>query len=1719
MNISENNLSRKICAIILIIALTISDFLFVGQSLVSYAIDAIQTNSSNVEFSAYFFNSDGEKVTSSEKVIGEEEFLYVDIAVKNEGYFTGIITLENNNFNLKQDLSNGISKISGNEVYLNQITAGSTATIKLEVEPINNTVVNKDTLNCETKVKLGGEYVNSKNIKRTKKVTINGETNVNLTWVSSKSIKNELNTSILSNDIYTINEEEKRVVQIFVENNITNNSYPVKNSEITLSVPENTESVMVTAKSTDATNSFINFTQEENCQINRENIKITIANQDENNISWDKNAKDVFVVTYIFDKNIDVSKLNFSASSIVETYDDKQLSSEEKNVHIKENTDGIVSYNIILDEEAIYKGKLYTGEERDFKEIVSLNVDLLNVVNNITLNLNSSKYVAGDIEENANIIYKETKISKNEFINLFGEEGYINIKDENGVVVANINKDAEEEEGYFVVKYINNPTKSINIETSNPTAINKLNIENVKTILNSGYTREIINELKGIKESISVKYNEKEDKNIEKSIELKNTTSEASIEVSPKVLNATEKNENVEFRVVLHNNNEKYDLFKNPVVKINLPEQVEKVDVSSDNVSLLYGNGLEIKGAKKYKDEDGKIVLEINMEGIQNSYNEETIEGTTLILNADIELNKLSVNGKENIKLNYTNEFASSYKNNGEQNAKVKIISENRVITTNSINELNIETIGDEENKQVYLNDENKIEEATIDINIINNEVSAISDVKILGRFPTKESDNLGLTLRTAIDLNTTVSNVKVYYSDNENATSNVQESANNWSEEAINSSKSYLIVADHMVIGDRINAKYKVNIPEKLKANLDSEESYSVAYKVDSTGEIKTVNATNIKLSTGTGAEIEGTLKAYVGGEEIKSGDTVYTGEIIKYELILKNTGSEAAKNVNIEAVIPEGASAIKYVKSSEHIDKDDIAGKEEPMVNVEEDTYENTEEDDYIVEGEGESLPGIIDYFKEVKTTNNKLNTTIESMEVNKEKILNFEIRLNDNIANKDITSLVNLSYLANEKNQTIKNKETNKITNKIEKAELEMAMFLVSRPETEDLEVNHDYYYKLKIKNTSEKTLSNTQIKVVTEGGLQFNEAFYEDGDNYIEENEHTFTIKKFKNGETKNIYIEVKTDKNSDKGNINVTVNDIYKSNIVTENIVNKNSHISVDINSPTNGKVVKDGEKIIYNTTIKNDGNVPIDSIVLKQDFSSYLNILKATINGKDMEYYLIFDQENTEDSSNDIYAIGHSYDESLEVGNTIQISIEAEVDPYLAHEKDMNLTSKMNVQAGTMDFETDIVNHVLNAQETRKVQIANDNKNIESKNNSVDVKKESVATENKTESNNDSIKEDENIEKNVETKNNSVDVKNVSVSTKNKSENNNNSTKEDANNEIIENTYSISGTAWLDENEDGKRDSQENKLDGVKVKLLNVKDKSFTESVETKNGFYQISNLKSGKYIALFEFDEEKYILTKYKENGVSNAKNSDVEKGTMKLNGQKYQIYSTDYLEIKEKNLVNIDIGLLENKIFDFSLSKTISKITVSNTAGTVVKDYNNSTLAKAEIKPEYMAGSKISIEYKLKVKNEGELAGYVKQITDYKPQDLNFDASLNKDWYQSGENLYCTSLANTKIEPGETKEITLILTKLMTETNTGLTNNTAEITEVFNSRGALDIDSTPGNKNIKEDDLAQANVIISVTQGGAVRYVSLTFSIIATIVVCAYFTGRKILKDNIKF
>ena len=108
----------------------------------------------------------------------------------------------------------------------------------------------------------------------------------------------------------------------------------------------------------------------------------------------------------------------------------------------------------------------------------------------------------------------------------------------------------------------------------------------------------------------------------------------------------------------------------------------------------------------------------------------------------------------------------------------------------------------------------------------------------------------------------------------------------------------------------------------------------------------------------------------------------------------------------------------------------------------------------------------------------------------------------------------------------------------------------------------------------------------------------------------------------------------------------------------------------------------------------------------------------------------------------------------------------------------------------------------------------------------------------------------------------------------------------------------------------------------------------------------------------------------------------------------------------------------------------------------------------------------------------------------------------------------LYNTSLENTVINPGESKEVTLILTFSITDKNIStIINNNAEIYESYNEQGIADIDSTEANKIETEDDMSNADIVLGVVTGKIVLYSTLILSIIFIIVIGAFLIQRNVL------
>ena len=344
-----------------------------------------------------------------------------------------------------------------------------------------------------------------------------------------------------------------------------------------------------------------------------------------------------------------------------------------------------------------------------------------------------------------------------------------------------------------------------------------------------------------------------------------------------------------------------------------------------------------------------------------------------------------------------------------------------------------------------------------------------------------------------------------------------------------------------------------------------------------------------------------------------------------------------------------------------------------------------------------------------------------------------------------------------------------------------------------------------------------------------------------------------------------------------------------------------------------------------------------------------------------------------------------------------------------------------------------------------------------------------------------------------------------------------------------EKKYKITGTAWIDSNKDGKRDTEEEVLADVSVMLLNKKDNSIVKDTNTNKekktktdskGKYEFSNLPKGEYIVIFLYDASRYSLTEYQAKGVDSGLNSDAISINMTIDGKRTIAGTTDAIKIVNDNARDVDIGLYSSEKFDLRLDKYVSKITLTTpTIGTKTYTYNDSNIAKVEVLGKNLGKSSVVIEYKIVVTNEGAVDGYAKKIVDYLPAGVGFNTELNKDWYLSENgNVYNGSLANEVIKPGESKVITLVVTKKITEDSLKTLNNKAEIYESYNEQGLEDMDSTPGNNTTDEDDISNADVVLSLVTGTIIKYTAIILGVITILGFGVFEIKRRVLnKKNI--
>ena len=1428
----------------------------------------------------------------------------------------------------------------------------------------------------------------------------------------------------------------------------------------------------------------------------------------------------------------------------------------------KETSEPLANYSLNTDTSSRYKGYLYANNLLENKKDIAytttnvVDVKDANFIDEIIVENNIDKFVSdtrGEIDLINQVSYKTSSVSVDEFDSILGSGGYIEIYNVLGEKLGEINKSSEIVNNRYVFNYSTDVDRVI-FRIINAESNKTLNIKNDKVLKGTDdFSREYISSFKSIKFSsvnkIAKNVNDNEiivqQIQSESSMNLEETESKMTLELDKTDFITTEQNE-VTFSVTLKTNEERYDLFRNPTISIELPSAVQNVEIK--NVNLMYKNGLSLSSWNVVQNEMGTNTIQVALEGTQAEYAPGTlIEGTTVLITANLDLNKITANGKSSVKLRYTNEAGNniSYEVAGKASEDVEV---NYVSRSGILKEAKLENFNDANDVLVTYEDETVVgaieanntgKTAKVSTVVMNNYANEIGNVQIVGKIPyvgnTKDGVDLNTTFNTTLAGPVTLNGLvgKVYYSTEENP----DKDSGNWQENITDFSqiKSFKVVVENptMKVGEKIEISYNLNIPENVGYNASAYNLITTYYNLNNQevadssilgleSEVKALAMEDCQVIEETPELTIGT-QVTRGGETIDENDQINEGQILRYNVVLTNNTSNPITNVKLKGYGENTNSYYWYTyTTTSSTDGTEVLTGE---------WKEDTDSSHIYEEGTIDSiLPG------ETKTFSYQV------------KVKKLEDANSDEVYGKIIISA-----------DGIEEKEYQTIKNKIRDAKIELSLTRSGKEDANIMKIYTKDMYNLTatIKNISNDDLENIKVNLIVPELLIFNQAeteVYNENVTVSSQDTSTgkmisFIIPTLEKGESKNLTIATNIDSidlNILETIATVTSNasidgQLYLSNEYTRIVTQSETFLNVNYTANReNGSIVKDNDDVKYNIQIQNTGLV--NGLVDITNYLPYgLNVgsVKLTLpdgSQEDLEIteynyfmtnYTLEPQQSLSIDIDSVVDIDDLRTNQTTIENDLEILPEINrtdieeivfyVDPSQLPQEPDDGVSDDEDNENLEENDGNIIDNTINSDENINSDEEEQNIIENENNNSQNINQDN------NDSNNDLSINNDNNQNNNQSNNQNDEQNNNNV---NNNLNNQNQTTEESQSNIPEELtmqnvnsikYSISGKAWLDKDKNGIFNDEE-LLSNIKVMLLNSDNSEISlndsnivdETTTNNNGEYVFSNLDSGKYVVVFDYDNTKYEVTTYQANGKIDSKSSSVFSKNITLNNEQKYYAVSDIIEISDKNIININMGIKENSDFDMAITTYVKKITTENEKGTDIQEFTeDDRIAKIEIASKYINSSNITVEYGVKITNNAKTAGYINQIVNYIPEGFEFNETLNPNW-QMGEDgaLYSTSLSKKLIEAGETEELTLILTKAVNGETTGVYKNTAQILESTN-----DLQLSDANE---ENNSSEVEVMLSI-KTGAVYYiivilVALAIAFIAMLIV------SKLIKDDKK-
>lgn len=1385
---------------------------------------------------------------------------------------------------------------------------------------------------------------------------------------------------------------------------------------------------------------------------------------------------------------------------------------------VKKLSKGYMYANLAKAEKEAKKQAIEDKKETSYEVSYIAQIQDRTFISGIEFQTVASKYMDKDENEyNSQTHSKTVKIAEAVFNKMLGEEGKIEIFNKAGDKLAEITNNLEKDNnGYYTVDITNANTNEVIIKTTKPVAEGNMEVIVERAVLaNQKYSKEEIQNFNKMTEGVQTKgyntvvesQNEEEHATVTKEVMVANSkketkinltepVSKAEISIGTQNLSTIVENKDVEMRVVLDTSSNENALYKNPTFQIMLPENIEKLNIKS--VDLLLEDELKIKESKVVEQNGRKVIL-LTLTGTQTKYmdngtfsNEEQenviSKGANIVIKADIAFKKLTPSANSNIYLYYTNEntnlFEKYYQNPnlksnrtsntttmGLASAGVQIVSPNGVVAENHMSgfkgNTNISnTTGTQQTENIDAH--SAVKEVTIGGSIVNNYSNSIENVFVLGRIPfsgnkavdsaTELGSNFTMNLKGKMTTNgIDSSRVKVYYSTNGEATKDLINSSNGWTENPSNMAdvKSYLIViSGELAQGTQFNFDYKTELPANLSYSKTAYSNYKVYYDnkmPDATlGETKVAGV--IGLTTGQGPELQVSVSS--------TNCTAREGQIVRMTATIKNVGGLTAENAKLLITAPDGTV---HTEISDATQAYSDSNSKEKAIDLGD-----------IKAGETVTKQYELRIQKGKKTeTVTKPDGTSETVEVDEYP------------GDKQLQNIVRVS--ANNMSNSI---QSEPYTLTVLKGDLEI-INIPDVNETIALRSGAPVRYKIRVRNISyDKDLNNVTLNIKIPNGIKITDIYHADnpyfedkktdnittnGNNisinlgtlqsstlYWEQNQGDRTSKTARKQEAniqEDAYIMMEIELTDFSGVyeflMEATADNMEKHYSNSKNLVAEAVNLKIEQKALDN-QYIKDGSEYTYHFNIENASKInSLDNIIEMTipEGISFVNA-KYTYDGETKTTASARDNKLTINIAN------------LVAGAKVDLAVTVKAD-LLPDKSDKEIITKASISArGFQTIESNTVKAIIEYDENaHKVEQpggntpGGNNPGGNTPSGSYKITGTAWIDENKNGQRDESEEVLAGVQVLLLYKSNSQIVKDATTGA----------------------------------------------------------DKMTTTNA---SGKYEFTNLKPGEYLVLFLYDAGKYSITDYQKDGVADSVNSDATNMKIVLNGEQRQAGVSNTIKITNAHARDIDIGLFVAEKFDLRLDKYISKITVTTpSSGTKVYNYNNSKMTKREIASKDVGKSSLVVEYKIVVTNEGQVEGAAKKIIDYLPIDAKFSSELNKDWYLSDNNgaVYNTALENDKIAPGQSREVKLVLSFNINNKNIGkMINNNAEIYESYNELGLEDIDSIPANRLESEDDMSSADIMLSVATGKVIIYTTFALAVIALLGFGIFEIKKRVLTEK---